>query len=316
MDKTVKRIIIYVGVTFLLTWAYEFGVVWPAATGGIEGAPPVTVQLLVGGAMFFPAIGVVVTRLATREGFRGTSLIAPVSFRRTWRYWLLAWFGPTLLIVAGAALYFLANPGDFDLSMPYLTAQFEAAAAQSDVVVSADQVAAIGAAQLAVGAFLAPAINIAPTLGEEWGWRGYLLPKLSERLRIVPALLVSGIIWGLWHAPVIALGHNYGTSYPGFPVWGILAMCVFCTVIGTFLSFVTLRSGSCIPAALGHGATNGMVNAGLMFSATGGNPFVGPLPTGIVGGAAFIICAVVMTALLRRQEKRGEALLARREEVA
>ena len=75
---------------------------------------------------------------------------------------------------------------------------------------------------------LAPVLNIVTTTGEEWGWRGYLVPKLTEKLSVVPTLLISGIIWGLWHAPLTVMGHNYGLGYSGYPYTGILAMCAFC----------------------------------------------------------------------------------------
>lgn len=300
----VKRIIVFLAVTFALTWAYELLVVWPAATGGLGAAAAASVQLLVAVAMLFPAVGVLAARLVTREGFVGTSMIAPKNFRRTWGYWLLGWFGPTVLITFGAVLYFALFPGDFDASMPYLAAQLDAASAQAGVSFDASQVVMIGFAQIASGVLLSPLLNIATCFGEEWGWRGYLLLKLNERMGIVPTLVASGVIWGLWHAPLTVLGHNYGTGYAGYPFVGILSMCVFCFVVGTLLSFVTLRSGSCIPAAFAHGAMNGLSSAGLLFSASGGNPFVGPAPTGIVGGAAFVVCALVMLVTLRRDEKR------------
>ena len=93
-----------------------------------------------------------------------------------------------------------------------------------------------------IAVVLGGVINIVPTFGEEWGWRGYLMPKLATRLSIVPTMLVTGIIWGLWHAPVVALGHNYGTGYPGEPFGGIAAMCAWCTVLAIFLSYVTIRT--------------------------------------------------------------------------
>lgn len=314
MSESTRRITIFLVVTFALTWACEIGVIWPIAAGGLSGTSAVSVQLLEAVCMLFPAIGVVITRLVTREGFVGSSMIAPHNFRSTWKYWLLGWFGPTVLILVGATLYFALNPSDFDPSMPLLRDQLEAVATQAGMAFSADQAFLIGVAQLAVGALLAPALNIVATFGEEWGWRGYLLPKLCERLRILPALVLSGVIWGLWHAPLIVLGHNYGTGYAGYPFAGIAAMCVFCVVVGTFLSYVTLKSASCIPAAFGHGAINGMASAGLLLSASGGSPFVGPLPTGVIGGAAFIACAIVMALALRRQEKRGESLVPSRVE--
>lgn len=99
---------------------------------------------------------------------------------------------------------------------------------------------------------------------------------------------------GLWHAPVIALGHNYGLGYPGFPCTGIAAMCVFCVAFGLLLMWLTMKTGSSLPAAVAHGAINGVASLGLLVSADGGNPFVGPLPTGIIGGAPILIAGAIV----------------------
>src|SRR5699024_7537754 len=57
-------------------------------------------------------------------------------------------------------------------------------------------------------------INLIPALGEEIGWRGWLTPQLLP-LGVVPTIIITGIIWGLWHTPVLLLGHNY----PQLPGW-------------------------------------------------------------------------------------------------
>ena len=141
---------------------------------------------------------------------------------------------------------------------------------------------------------LGPLMNFVTCFGEEWGWRGYLLPKMAEKLPAIPMLLVNGVIWGLWHAPLTVIGHNYGVGYWGFPFTGIAAMCGFCIVMGIFLSYVSMKTKSCIPAVLGHGAINSIGAIGTYFTADGGNPFIGPAPTGIVGAIPFIIVAICM----------------------
>ena len=62
---------------------------------------------------------------------------------------------------------------------------------------------------------------------------------------------------------------------------------------------------ACLAAAIGHGAINGFVSAAVLFSATGGNPFVGLLPVGIIGGSAFVVVAAFMLRDLHRREKEG-----------
>ena len=73
--QDLKRILIYILITFALTWAYCLLVVYPLANGEtLNGVPALATQLLVAAAMFFPAIGVFLTRLITGEGFKITWL--------------------------------------------------------------------------------------------------------------------------------------------------------------------------------------------------------------------------------------------------
>ena len=65
-----KRIILYIGITFVLTYGYCFLVLYPLIQGeSLSAVPAVMTQFLVAAAMFFPAIGVLLTRLVTKEGF-------------------------------------------------------------------------------------------------------------------------------------------------------------------------------------------------------------------------------------------------------
>ena len=296
-NQDLKRILIYVSITFTLTWGYCFGLLYPAVSGeSLSGVPSLTAQLMTAAVMFFPSIGVLLTRLITKEGFR-ESWLKP-NLRKNLRIYLLAWFGPGILTLLGTALYFLLFRGSFDPNFGYLAATLEASGAAVDSLpISLGTLLLIQGVQALL---LSPMLNFAVCFGEEWGWRGYLLPKLSRQLPLIPTLLISGLIWGLWHAPLTAIGHNYGMGYAGFPVTGIAMMCLFCTVVGVFFSFVTLKTGSCIPAILGHGAVNGFSAIGIYLTAEGGNPFIGPAPTGIIGMLPFLAAAIWMIRALRK----------------
>ena len=68
---------------------------------------------------------------------------------------------------------------------------------------------------------LAPLANMIPAVGEEAGWRGYMMPRLKERLGLLNGRLLGGVIWGVWHWPLMLLvGYEYGTNYLGAPCWG------------------------------------------------------------------------------------------------
>ncbi len=92
--------------------------------------------------------------------------------------------------------------------------------------------------------------------GEEWGWRGYLMPKLLKIMNKPATIIVGGIIWAVWHAPLTVLGHNFGTDYPLFPWLGIGIMCVMCIFMNAFMTLVTERTTSIYPACFIHGIYN------------------------------------------------------------
>jgi len=297
--QDLKRILLYILITFGLTWAYCLLVVYPLANGEtLNGIPALATQFLVAAAMFFPAIGVFLTRLISGEGFK-TAWLKP-NLKKNIRYYLLAWFGPGILTLAGAAVYFVIFNGSFDPDCGYMRLTMEAAGTPIDALPMPLNLLLL--IQTLQAFLLAPVLNFVTCFGEEWGWRGYLLPKMSKLLPTVPMLLVTGIIWGLWHAPLTIIGHNYGVGYPGFPFTGIAMMCLFCIVLGVFLSYVTLKTNSCIPAILGHGAVNGIAAIGMYFTTDGGNPFIGPAPTGIVGIIPFVIVAAFMVMNLKKKE--------------
>ncbi len=294
-----KRILIYIGITFLLTYGYCFGVIYPLINrenSAGSGSTQSILSILVAVVMFFPAIGVLLTRLITKEGFKNV-WIKP-HFKGNIRTYLLAYFGPGILTILGALVYFLVYPDNFDKSFGYLGQTL----AGTGVQIPQESLPIVLISQTVTAFLFGPIMNIVTCFGEEWGWRGYLLPKMAEKLPPVLMLLVNGVIWGLWHAPLTAVGHNYGVGYKGFPFAGIAAMCGFCIVMGTFFSYVAMKTKSCIPAVLAHGAINSIASIGIYMTKDGGNPFIGPAPTGIVGASPFILVAIVLMIVYFRKK--------------
>ncbi len=293
-----KRIFIYLAITFLLTYGYCFIVIYPLVNGeNLLGIPAAATQFLVAAGMFFPAIGVLLTRLITKEGFKNCWLRP--NFKGNIKTYLLAYFGPGILTLAGTILYFVLFKDNFDPECGLMKVTLEAAGTPADQLPVPLHVLLI--IQGIEALFIGPLLNFFTCFGEEWGWRGYLLPKMSEKFSLIPMLLINGVIWGLWHAPLTAIGHNYGMGYSGFPFTGILMMCLFCTVLGVFFSYISLKTKSCIPAVLGHGAVNSFSAIGIYFTKDGGNPFIGPAPTGIIGMIPFIIVGILMILHLKKK---------------
>ncbi|MFC7381904.1 CPBP family intramembrane glutamic endopeptidase [Sphaerisporangium rhizosphaerae] len=139
---------------------------------------------------------------------------------------------------------------------------------------------------------LAAFINLIPALGEELGWRGWLLPKLMP-LGTLPALLISGVIWGLWHAPLILLGYNY----PDAPGWlGVTMMVGMCILVGAVFGWLRLRSGLVWPAALAHAAFNGAGGTYLLFAKAGEH--VDTTQATILGWSGWIVPLALVVILI------------------
>ena len=279
-----RRIWLFLIITFAMTYAWTIGLIWPRVLGRDIATLPQEEQLintaLTAVLMFFPAIGVLITRLITREGFKNAML--RLNLKGNVRYYLIGWFGPFVLTLLGTLLYFVIFPSEFTLTTYR---------AQMATLPFSETTFWVLQGMLML---IAPLLNLVPCFGEEWGWRGYLLPKVAERMKFLPTVLLTGFIWGIWHAPIIVAGHNYGMNYPGYPWWGIIAMCVFCIVVGTLFSYVTLKAKSYWPAVFAHGMMNGTASIGVIFLADpmAYERFIGPVPTGIIGAAAYIVAAV------------------------
>ncbi len=298
-----RQIGIYLAVTFLMTWGTEIFGIMPMM-GSDDAQQAYAAQQMISSVMFIPALGALITRLLTKERLTGKNLMLMVNLKGNLQYYGLVWFGFILLTLFGAALYFLIFQDQLDPGLGYMKAISEAQGIES----TQEQLQQAVVMQLVMGVVLAPFVNLINCFGEEWGWRGFLLPKLLKQFKVAPAILINGVIWGLWHVPLTIMGHNYGVGYPGFPFTGIIAMCIFCTVMGTILSFVTIKTGSCIPAIMGHGTLNGFASAGLLFTSLDHpyNVFLGPAPTGLIGGLGFIAVACALLYLLCKEEKEGK----------
>lgn len=283
-----KRIGIFLAIAFGLAWVLALVIY---LTGGLVNSPvlipdtPITLALvlLATGYMWAPTIANILTRLITGEG-RADLYLQP-QLKRGWPFWLAAWLGPVVATLGGAAVFFVLFPQYFD---PDLTALRELIATQTGQDLPAETLRIVILAQTGQAIFLAPIINGLFTFGEEFGWRAYLQPKLLP-LGPRKTMLLMGLIWGVWHWPIIAMGHNYGLEYPGYPWVGLLAMVWFCFVTGTFLGWATLRAGSVWPAVIGHAVINGISAIGGVFVQGEPHPALGPLPVGLIGAVVWAL---------------------------
>ena len=146
---------------------------------------------------------------------------------------------------------------------------------------------------LVIGTF----ISLLSALGEEIGWRGFMVPALYERLGMNKTLMISSLFWCCWHLPLL-VGGGY---MPSTPLWYQLPAFVLCIFpVGVMAGLLTLESGSVWPAAFLHAAHNNYDQAVFGLITRGDNRMYFVSET----GALTILCAWALAAILYIRERK------------
>ena len=262
-----------------LTWflILAFAISWalfalPSAFKADEIIFPQVMQVSFALAMWGPGLAAMITTLfVEKQPFNSLRLntLGPK------RFYLWAWLLPPVLTLLTLATTLLLGTGQFDPGLSMMRAALAKAPAGT-AIPAVEQVVFL---QLVFAVTLAPFINLLFALGEELGWRGFLLPRLLP-LGQWPAILISGAIWGLWHAPTTLL---YGYNFPQHPYLGVLVMLVGCTLLGGLLSWLYLNTRSPWVAALAHGAVNASPGLAIFFLKPGFDTAFGGSILGLAG---------------------------------
>lgn len=181
--------------------------------------------------MLTPTIAAVIMLvwLAPEGGFR-TAIASLGLTRAGFKGWPLAIGGPAIIHAVGLAV--LALAGLTILAMP-------------DVGGPAYLVIPDILAGLVIGTVFA--------LGEEVGWRGYMLPRLTG-MSVIAAMLLVGFLHGVWHLPIMLTTDYYHSS--GNPLLVVPLFLVTVTLAGIFYGFLRIWTGSVWPVAIAHAAAN------------------------------------------------------------
>ncbi len=289
---------VYLLVSFGLAWALELG---PVRALGLTGGNKLVMLPMVA-VMFCPLIAALIARKVEGGGFGDAGL----RWGR-WGYLLVAWLLPVGLSVVASGLTMLLGLGQWDptaASALQRIAGSDAAAAESARRLAQQVGAWLPVVAVAQGLVAGVAITSIATFGEEFGWRGYLQMRL-ERFGVLRSCLLTGLIWGVWHVPIIAQGHNY----PGYPVAGSLLFIVFCTLLSVILGWLRNASGSVLAPTIAHASVNSPAASLMAFVPA--NVLTGNL-LGAVGTVVMAaVCVwIVATGRLRR---RVDEELARRQ---
>ena len=274
---------IFLLVTFGLTWA-----VWAVVylLGGAENLPLLTVGSLV--AMWCPGIAAIIcSRYITPMSKRDLGLQRGYLER-----YVSIYFFVFLFLIAAMGLSVGLGFQEVNATLEPLSSEI------------ADQQYPFNDPILAVfisiiSSFtLAALFNSVFALGEELGWRGYLLAKLAP-IGLGRASILIGIIWGVWHAPAIFMGLNY----PGHPFLGVLMMIWFTIGWSVILTWLRQVTQSVLSAAFGHGLINAVASLPLLLLLDTDSLIRAPL--GITGLVPLSLLALLAFGLLQRREREG-----------
>jgi membrane protease YdiL (CAAX protease family) len=156
-------------------------------------------------------------------------------------YWL-----PLLYAIPVYAATWIAVPGSLALGA------FEKAAAASFSMPSSPHVATFGL-MIPMLATLGVIGSLANALGEEIGWRGFLLPRLVGQFGFTFGCIVSGLIWAVWHYPgLLWADYNAGTN----PKYALACFTCMVTAMSFVMGWVRLKSSSLWPCAMMHASHN------------------------------------------------------------
>lgn len=136
-------------------------------------------------------------------------------------------------------------------------------------------------------------INAVFALGEEFGWRGWLADELRP-LGPVWANLLTGVLWGLWHAPIILLGYNYGGSR-----LGVAFMVVLCVPLAFLLWRARELTGTLYAPAALHGTFNAFAGFFILVLVQP-NPLLAA-PVGLIGAGVLAVVAGALWLVPRRR---------------
>jgi membrane protease YdiL (CAAX protease family) len=280
MKTNISKALIFVAFTFFFSWL--LAVLFFYVLGGASNSLAALAVLVV--YMFIPmTMAIIVQKVIYKEPIRGP---LGISFKLN-RWFLVAWLLPPLIAFAtiGASLLF---PGiKYSPEMAGFYEIFESAFTPEQIEQMKSQAATFPIhpfwLTLLQGLIGGITINAVASFGEELGWRG-LLQREFGHMGFWKSSALIGLIWGVWHAPIILQGHNY----PQHPLAGVFMMTVWTLLLSPIFSYVRLKGKSVIAAAIIHGSLNGTAGLAVMMI-EGGND----LTVGVTGLAGFIVLAVV-----------------------
>lgn len=262
----------FVAITLPLTYAFGL-LTWYIA--GLDTIAAIA-------TMYIPALIVIMLYIFKfkKPVFKGGDL----GFRFTgWKYWFIAPLVLTAISLASYLISYFFNPSMF-LDAGVIKTSLSAKGFYFGTVFSSMIVVFL------INSGVGSILDIPMFLGEEIGWRGFMVPRLIKLLSPKKAFLIGGTIWAVWHMVMIAQGLNY----PNHVFAGIGMMILLCIPVGMIIQYFYFRSRSIFVAALAHAGLNkSTMTMSFVIDKAHYNTFLYG-PTGVIGIILFYIVAIYL----------------------
>ena len=238
LSSVVKRhpIITFFVLAYTLAWTIESPLVFFGDS--VSGPQNLVIRILASNVP--SALGIVLTAIVLGRGALRKLLGRLLIWRVNPIWYLVVFLGPVALTGGVVGLNALMGGPALSLGMPLL----------------------------GVAIFFAFSIFPGSALGEEIGWRGYVLPRMQARMSALRASLILAPFWALWHLPLFLAGWLQGTQspalYPAFIIsafaLSVILTWVYNSTGGSILLVVLLHATVNLPQTLviddlGSGAT-------------------------------------------------------------
>ena len=280
-----KKAIKYSIIVCLVSWVYAAIMIFGFNVKNILDNP-MKYTIMASLYMLLPMIVAIVMQILSqvethcRVSLSSTGLL---SFKIRWS-WLVAWILPVVIVLLTIFVNILLPGCEFNADMSSTIPLDSATEEQREMLALFMNPAVMIVVTIVSGLFAGVTVNAVFAFGEEYGWRNYLVDVLREQ-KFVCASILIGIVWGLWHFPLILLGHNY----PQHSVAGVFMMVVFCVLASFIETYIVIKTKSVFPAAIFHGTINAVAGLNVILI-KGGNDLL----NGMTGLSGFIVMAIVI----------------------
>ncbi|MFY0217292.1 type II CAAX prenyl endopeptidase Rce1 family protein [Bacillus cereus] len=239
--------------------------------------------------MFTPALSSILTRIILKEGFKDVSF--SLGNLKIWKGIGFALLIPMIICGITYSIAWLSGIAGFQypevgmfilepiynmLGLQYVTVPF------SFIYL------------VVLSGIFGSLLGLIPALGEEMGWRGYMLTRLVDAEFSRP-ILISGLIWATWHVPIVIAGLYVAGPSVVLSVLGIY-LCI--VPFGYIIAYLRLITGSIWPSVIIHATWNAIIQGPFTRASTGYQTEIWIGESGLITASIILITAIITSRIV------------------